>query len=178
MQPHSVLKLKAKSSQLKAAQGFTLIELVIYMGLMAIIVGLFAAILVTIVRIQTQETSSRQVATELNFVMNTLTRDIRDSLWIQTYGNWMSMVTPSTTPQEIIVGIERGAIAKQEVPGGPFIPLTSNKVVVDAFSLSTFQSGGDKAIQISLTLSYNTDNPTQEYTQTFQTTASPLKKVD
>src|SRR5687768_10239551 len=85
---------------MKQQRGFTLIELVIYMGLMSIVVGLFAGILVTIVRIQTQQTSARQVAAELNFVLSTITRDVRDSVSFTVSTSTLTLTTSlaSTTP--------------------------------------------------------------------------------
>lgn len=163
---------------MKSQKGFTLIELVIYMGLMAIVIGLFAGILVTIVRIQTQQTSSRQVASELNFVMNTITRDIRDGTTVEPHGNWIAIVTPSSSPDAMIIDISGGRVRKQENSSAPFSALTTDRVVADTLSFTELSSGGIKAVQVVLTLSFNTENPAQEYTQTLQTTAAPLKKAD
>lgn len=169
-----MVSLPTTHHSLRTRRGFTLIELVIYMGLMSIVVGLFAAILVTIVRIQTQQTSSRQVASELNFVMNTLSRDIQNALVIETHSDWIAMITPSSSPDAVVYGLSGGAIWEQENQEVDFSPLTTNKVIVDSLAFTELSNGNTKMIRISLTLSFNTENPTQEYAQTLQTTVVPL----
>ncbi|MDO8601679.1 MAG: prepilin-type N-terminal cleavage/methylation domain-containing protein [bacterium] len=175
MQSSRSKKLTANSLKLKA--GFTLIELVIYMGLMAIVVGLFAGILITIVRIQTQQTSSRQVASELNFIMNTITRDIRDSQSLSVTTSTLTITTSLASTTPIIITLDAGAVAKKEGTSATST-LSTSRVVADTLAFTELTNGDSQAVQIILTLSFNTDNPTQEYTQTLQTTAAPLKKAD
>lgn len=162
---------------MRKQRGFTLIELVIYMGLMAIVVGLFAGILVTIVRIQTQQTSSRQVANELNFIMNTITRDIRDSLAISVTSTMLTITTDEASTTPTIITLENGAVAKREGTN-PTSTLSTARVSADALTFTELISGATQAVQVILTLSFNTENPSQEYTQTLQTTAAPLLGAD
>ncbi len=166
-----------KCPQRKAA-GFTLIELVIYMGLMSIVVGLFASILITVIRIQTQQTSARQVTTEINFLMNTITRDIRDSLDLDVTGtSTLTITTAASSTNPIIIMLEDGAVKKKEGSQATST-LSTTRVVADQLIFTKLVSGSAQAIQISLTLSFSTDNPAQEFSQTLQTTAAPLKKSD
>lgn len=158
-------------------KGFTLIELVIYMGLMSIVVGLFAAILVTIVRIQTQQTSSRQVASELNFVLNTISRDVRSSQALSIATSTLTITTSEASTTPTIITIEDGAIAKKEGSNATST-LTTSRVIADELTFTELANGSSQAVQIILTLSFNTENPTQVYTQTLQTTAASLKKAD
>jgi len=170
--------LRTTHYALRANQrGFTLIELVIYMGLMSIVVGLFAAILVTIVRIQTQQTSSRQVASELNFIMNTITRDVRNSQALSVTSSTLTITTNEASTTPTIITLADGAVAKKEGTNATST-LSTNRVVADALAFTELSSGTAKAVQIVLTLSFNTSNPTQVFTQTLQTTAAPLKKSD
>lgn len=157
--------------------GFTLIELVIYMGLLSIVVGLFAGILVTIVRIQTQQTSTRQVISELNFVMNTITRDIKDSASLSVATNTLTIGTSVASTNPIIISIENGAITKKEGSQATST-LTTDRVVADELTFDELVSGDNQAVQIVLTFSFNTENPAQDYTQTLQTTVAPLLGAD
>lgn len=154
-----------------------MIELVIYMGLMAIVIGLFAGILVTIVRIQTQQTSSRQVASELNFIMNTITRDVRDSQSLTVTTSTLEITTYEASTTPTIITIENGAVAKKEGSNATST-LSTDRVTADALTFTDLTSAGAQAVQIILTLSFNTENPAQEYTQTLQTTTAPLLKAD
>ena len=60
--------------------GFTLIELMIYTGLTAVIIGLFAGILITATRIQGEQGSSAQVTQELNFLMTSIKRYVSSAV--------------------------------------------------------------------------------------------------
>jgi type II secretory pathway component PulJ len=158
-------------------KGFTLIELVIYMGLMSIVIGLFAGILVTIVRIQTQQTSSRQVSSELNFIMNTITRDIRDAQSLSVTTSTLEITTYEASTTPTIITIENGAVAKKEGANATST-LSTDRVFADALTFTNLSSGDTQAVQVILTLAFNTENPAQEYSQTLQTTAVPLLKAD
>lgn len=172
-----MIALPPTTYHLKTQQGFTLIELVIYMGLMSIVVGLFAGILVTIVRIQTQQTSTRQVISELNFVMNTIARDIRDSSSLSVATNTLTIGTSVATTNPTIISIESGAITKKEGSQATST-LTTNRVVADELTFTELVSGSNQAVQMVLTFSFNTENPAQDYTQTLQTTVAPLLGSD
>lgn len=147
------------------------------MGLMSIVVGLFAAILVTIVRIQTQQTSSRQVASELNFITNTISRDVRDSQALSITSSTLTITTSDASTTPTIITLENGAVAKKEGSSATST-LSTDKVIADSLAFTELSNGGTKAVKIVLTLSFNTENPTQAYTQTIQTTAAPLLKAN
>lgn len=164
-------------THLRTSRGFTLVELLIYCGLTLIVVGLFGGIIITITRIQSQQTAVRQVAAEADFAMNVIKNDIRNSSFAETHDTWMSLITPSSSG-EITIDSAAGTIREQMVSGGAFLPLTTNKVFVNALNFTTYASGSNKAIKIKFTISYNTTNPQQSATQTLETTVAPLKKTN
>lgn len=167
--------LRCRKNKLSA--GFTLVELVIYVGLTAIVIGLFGGIMITVVRVQSQQTSSRQVGEELAFVMNVIKRDVRDSTTL-TVATTTLTIGNATTTNPIVIDISSGVVRKSEA-GGTAYALTTNKVVADSLTFTNLSSGSSQAVRVTLTLSYaSSTNPQRAFTQTLQATAAPLKKTD
>lgn len=63
----------------KNKKGFTLVELLIYIAIFVIVIGLLTSILVIIFRIQNKESSSTEVTSQLNFVMQKIQGLVRES---------------------------------------------------------------------------------------------------
>lgn len=60
-------------------KGFTLVELLLYVAILTIVSGLFAGILATTTRVQVQESAASEVASQANFVLQTIQRLIQSS---------------------------------------------------------------------------------------------------
>lgn len=159
----------------KATKGYTLIELLIYVGLSLVVVTLFASVLITITRIQSQQNSSRIVINESNFVISTIKRSIQDATWLESHGNWMALTTPSSSPEAIIFDVSGGVVRMQPNSTSPFQSLTTSAVVTDSLSFTDYISGSNRIVKISLTLSRNTTNPQQAATQTVETYVHPTR---
>lgn len=67
-------------------KGFTLIELMVYMAILGIVSGLFISILGTSTRLQLHEVASNEVSNQMNFVLQTIQRLVRESSNIETIG--------------------------------------------------------------------------------------------
>ena len=68
-------------------RGFTLVELLIYTAVFAVAAGLLTTILVTTTRVENTEIVSTQVGQELNLVLNTVQRLVRDASLIECVGD-------------------------------------------------------------------------------------------
>jgi prepilin-type N-terminal cleavage/methylation domain-containing protein len=60
-------------------RGFTLVELLVYMALLSIVSVLFTSILLTSTKVQVQQVASTEVASQMNFALQTIQRLIRES---------------------------------------------------------------------------------------------------
>ena len=60
-------------------KGFSLIEILIYITIIGIVGSFLSGIIVTVTRIQNQQSSSIEVNQQLNFAMTTIQRLIRES---------------------------------------------------------------------------------------------------
>ena len=67
--------------------GFSLIESLIYVAILAVVAGLFFGILLTTTRFQASGTANVEVGNQLNFVLETIQRLIRESSNIEFIGN-------------------------------------------------------------------------------------------
>jgi|SRR3989344_771335 len=59
--------------------GFSLIEVLLYVAILAIVSGLFAGILSVSTKVQLRESANNEVGTQLNFMLQTIQRLIRES---------------------------------------------------------------------------------------------------
>ena len=160
---------------LQTRKGFTLVELLIYSGLLIIVVGLFGGILVTITRIQSQQNAARNVTLEANFVMTTIKRLVRDSTYLTITTSTLTVGTNSSTTDPTSITQSNGAITIQEA-ANTATNLTTSRVSIDSLAFTELVSGSSQAVKINMTLSFNTTNPQQSATQTLETTVAPLRK--
>lgn len=162
--------------------GFTLVELLIYTGITAIVIGLFAGILITVTRIQGQQSSSADVTQQLNFLMSTIKRHIHSSIEyrIDAGTNALTLIIdPGTTPptQKVISFDSTGKrilLASSSPSGASQDQLSSVGIGVDELLFTELSQGSSTAIQIVITASASTTNPTQVLSRTLQSTAAIL----
>ncbi len=79
-------------------RGATLIELMVYMAIVAVLSGLFIGILGTSARVQVREVASNEVSNQANFVLQTIQRLIRESSNVEAVSSGNN---PDTTASEI-----------------------------------------------------------------------------
>jgi Tfp pilus assembly protein PilV len=162
-------------------KGFTLIEVMIYASLTAIIIGLFGGILITATRIQGQQSSSARVTQELSFLMSSIKRIIHSGTDFALNGAHEITVVVDTdtippTTKKMSWSAETQAITLTEVgPGGQQIStLSSAKSIIDDLTFTELSSGSSKVVRIEITASASTTNPQQAFTRTLQSSAALL----
>jgi prepilin-type N-terminal cleavage/methylation domain-containing protein len=172
------------------SRGFTLIELLVYVAIFAIVAGIFSGILVVALRVQSQQTGLVEVNNQLNFVMQTIQRLVRESSTIDSPSPGASASTLNLTRAGSTTIISLGtcgtpavanAVCVQE-GGGANLPITTAKVVVPSLSFSHFITPSNHpsfpdthTVQIAITMDFNTTHPQQAVSRTLQSSASPLK---
>jgi type II secretory pathway pseudopilin PulG len=173
--------LSPRSYQQKSNSGFTLIELVIYAGLTAIVIGLFGAILVTILRVQGEQSSSVQVSSELNFLMTTMKRHIHEARQINLIDSMhLSLIkdesTEPITTALISYDSDLKTISVTEDGLNPSVEqISSDRILIDDLVFEKFQNlsnPSSTAISIIMTASANSTDPAKKSTRTIRGTAS------
>ncbi len=168
---------------MKSQRGFTLIELMIYVGLTALVMGLFAAILITVTRITGQQSSSSQVTSELSFLMTTIKREIHESLGATVNNTQVILIKDATTNPVTTSIINYDADAKKITieKTGPApttaSPLSTNHITVDNVLFEKMvdeTNPSSTIIRMTITASANTTNPQNQSTKTLTATAAPF----
>lgn len=159
----------------KRYSGFTLVELIIYVGIVAIAGSFMGGILLNVTRVQNRQVSSSEVNQQLQFVMQHVQRLIKESSAIDidqgvaTSTLTLRMKDEPTDPDKGFptrIYANNGIIYLLEGQNSPQ-PLTTSQVKADTLSfLKISNPPGHDSVQIDIALSTNTENPEQSFSQT------------
>ena len=153
-------------------KGFTLFEILLYVGIFAVVASLFTGILLVVTRIQSSQSALLEVNGQLNFAMQTIQRLVRSSSNIEVEAGKsltnirLRMANPVKDPTVILVSnnaveIKEGSAASST--------LTTSSVVANSLQFVKYVNyPGHDSVQIDLTLSYNTSNPQREVSRTIR----------
>lgn len=175
---------QSKRDQLRLAQrrgctaGFTLVELLIYVTLSAVVIGLFGGILITATRIQGEQTASASVTSDLNFLSNTIRGYVHDSV-SYTVGSatQVQLATDHGTTRTIVYDADTKLISLTDNgPGGEVVSqLSSSRIRIDDVTFTDIRNGvngSSTALQFSITASASTTDPGRQATRNIESTAS------
>lgn len=155
-------------------EGFSLIELVIYLGLTIILLGLLSSILFTILKVQQNQSSAFKLNSELNFIMNSIRTDVRQGTAISVTSSTLTVNTASSSTNPIIINSSNGT-AYRKVGTNLAQALSSSQVTLDSLTFKEYSGTSTKAVQILIVLTSNPDNPQIKETRSLQSTVSTLE---
>lgn len=166
---------------LKNKYGFTLVEVLIYVVIFAIVAGLSTGILLILTRVNQQQSASAEVTDQLNFIMQRIQYLVKQSSNIEipagitTSTLKLRMENPSQDPTclSLIGGVVKLAQGPDSVNRqnctSVTSDLTSSRVVVDTFNFQKFiQYPGHDTISINIQMTYNSNNPQSQIQRTLQ----------
>ncbi len=152
-------------------KGFTLIEIILYTAIFAVVGSLTVGILLTVTQVQQRESASAEVTGQLNFVMQTIQRLVSKSSNIEiepgvtTSSLKLRMEDPTKDPTclSLVDGVIKLAEGSGTNPNNCTTitsELTNSRVIVNTFNFKKFvQYPGHDTVSIDLTMTYNTANP-------------------
>lgn len=162
----------------KKEKGFSLIELLIYIGIFVASSVFLVSMLIIFTRIHLQQTSVNTVNQQISFVNNTVQRLVRESSLIDmTAGESTStltlrMASSTNDKTKIYLDSDERVMYMEQGTSSP-VALTDSNVRVNDFSVSKYQNpGGHDTVQVYLTMDYNTENPRSEFRRTVRTAVS------
>jgi prepilin-type N-terminal cleavage/methylation domain-containing protein len=160
-------------------RGFTLIEMLIATSIFVLIVVGFIGILTTVTQVQVQTSSSAAVNQESQFLLQKLQYYVETASIIDipasTPTSTLKFDVASSSLDPSYITLASGTVYLQQAAGGALQPLTSNKVSVSNLSFTRHANPpGHDAVSISYTLSYNTSNIEQAFSQLFQTSIAQV----
>ncbi|MFH0806773.1 MAG: type II secretion system protein [Candidatus Brennerbacteria bacterium] len=159
--------------EMKHREGFTLIELIIYMAIFGVSAVFLVSILTAVTRTQVRQASGNEVNQQLSFVASTIQRLVRSASVIANDAGVASttlvlrMASSTVDPTYIYVDASSTAIYLQEATSTP-IRLTDDKVAVGNFSVTKQEpSGGLAVVHVDLTLEYQSASTQSQATRTW-----------
>ncbi len=164
----------------KDLKGFTLVELLVYVAIFAIVAGMLTTIFFLIVNSQKKQSVSSEVNQQLNFVLGTVQRLVGESSLVETVYEGSSPSSACTTfctlklrrtdptKDPTVISSDAAGVYLQE-GGGAQVTLTTNKVLVNHLRLTKHEiPGGHAVVEISTSFAYNTVNPSFAVTRAIE----------
>jgi len=145
-------------------KGFTLIEVLLYTAIFAIVGGLTTGILLTVTQVQQRESASAEVTGQLNFVMQRLRQIVSESSNIEiptstTPSTLLKLRMQATSTDPTFISLSGNAIQLKEGSSAT-TTLTSDRVIVDTLNFKKFtQYPGHDTLSLDIQMTYNSQNP-------------------
>jgi len=157
-------------------KAFSLIELLIYVSIFAVVAGLMTSILITILKVSQKESASIETSEQLSFVMQTVSRLIRESSNIETASaGSLKLRMKDIAKDPTCLYLENQIIKLAEGPDSlnpqncnfnASSSLTSSKVIADKLEFSKITNyPGHDVVSIDIQLTYNSNNPQSQTTR-------------
>jgi prepilin-type N-terminal cleavage/methylation domain-containing protein len=156
--------------------GFTLLEVLIATALFSIVIISFITILVSVTRVQVQQTSAAEVNQQSQFLLQEVQYYVGHASLIDMTADAatttlrLRMAASSSDPTIVTVS---GGIAYLQQAGGALQPLTSSKVSISNLTFTKRSNPpSHDSVDLAFTISYNTSNLQQMFSQMFQTSVA------
>ncbi|GEM_PF-2131841 len=139
-------------------KGFSLAELVIYLGILGLSVGVFTSVLDTVTKTQVEQSTQNEISGQLTFSMQTIQRLIKTSSVIDLEAGVATSTLVLQMPQQAVspttVYLENGTIYITQGENAPVQALTSGSVTVDSLEFrKSSQPGAKDVVQIDIAIS-------------------------
>ena len=150
-------------------KGFSLIETVIYATIIGVILTIFSGMIVTINRIQGNQTAAAEVNQQLTFVLQVTQRLIRESSSIDNEHNVQSsllvlrMDEPENDPTTFFLR-DNTIFQKEGLKAETRLTADSVKVEMLNFRRIATPSASD-IVEIEILMSYDSENPQKQYSK-------------
>lgn len=162
-------------------EGFTLIELVVFTAIFAVTIISFISVLISITRTQIRQTAVSEVNQQSQFVLQAIQYYTERSSLIEL-DSGISTTTVKLRMQNSVedptLVFASGTQIYSQVGSDQPQALTTNKVTVSNFSLSKRSNApGKDSLAVSFNISYNTQNPQQQFAQALQFAVARVNAV-
>ena len=147
---------------LRDPRAFSLVELLLYVGILGIVGGLLTGILTTATKTQIQQTSQDKLSGELSFAMSTIQRLVQQSSVIDadagTASSGLKLRMENLAQDPTLVYLNNGTIYIQQGSSTPQA-LTDDQVSVSSLQFKKFsQHPGKDVVQIDIAMT-DASNP-------------------
>ncbi|MCL4406096.1 MAG: prepilin-type N-terminal cleavage/methylation domain-containing protein [Patescibacteria group bacterium] len=169
----------------RGRRGFTLMELLVYVGVFSVASVFLTNILLTVTNISSRESASREVSSQLDTTLETIQQLIQQSSTIESAtGSTLKLRMSDPAKDPTCITLESGVIKIAQGPGTPAdecsttkTDLTTSKVVADSLAFTKIDNiqysetegkdlVGHSVVNIDMAMTYNTSNPKYEISRT------------
>jgi type II secretory pathway pseudopilin PulG len=161
----------------RASRAFTILELVIYIAIFAVIIVAFVGAFVAITRVQTGQSSQAEVESQSQFLLEKIQYYVEQASLIDmpadtpTTTLTLRMSNPAADPTYLTV--TNGILYVQQTATGTPIALSSNQVTISSATFTKHSNPpAHDTVSVALTVAYNTSNLQQMFSQAFQTSVA------
>ncbi|MBA3723844.1 MAG: prepilin-type N-terminal cleavage/methylation domain-containing protein [Candidatus Levybacteria bacterium] len=158
-------------------KGFTLIEMIIYIGIFSLLIGVLSAIFGAILDVQLESEGTSKVDQNGRYILAKLNHDIEDATAITTPSSpGQTTSTLQITVNSIIYtyGLDGSGNLQLTTPTGTN-NLNSQGITVSGLSFTRLGNGGaNDTIRVNYTITSTIQSPSGPESRTFQTTLGSL----
>lgn len=165
--------LKFPLSDAAANQGFTLVELIVYVGLLTLVMSGMMVFMQNIMYVRVKNQTYQAVIQNLRWGSERIGFEIRNAASINSVtATTLSLQMADSTRDPTVFDVSDGRLRMGYGSSG-LCPvsspcfLTDNQVVVTNLGFTNLSSGGSTNIQTSLSIKSNTSRPEWQFTQTY-----------
>ena len=144
--------------------GFTMIEAMVYIGLLLVIISATTAFFFTVLRADVAARAERRAVGNAAFALTAVRREVRHAEHV--YGptsvfsddaGQLSLRTPLENPNDHLVGysdiyVDNGVLYLRRDDGSSLRPLTAGDVNVDTFRVEQYENGSAEGIRLMITV--------------------------
>ncbi len=173
------MKNNFTKSNLTGNKGFSLLELLIYVAILAVLVVIVANTFISLSRGSGQSQARSEVDSALKFAAELIKQDIKNASAITTpaSGGSSSSLTLTRGGATIVYDVASGVLRRTVNAGAPQ-NITGSNITVSSPTFTrventnTVFSATDISIQIKMTFAYNSTSPSWNYTTSLQSTVN------
>jgi len=160
---------------MKQREGFTLIEVLMYLAIFSISAIFLINILSSSIKVQSQQSIANELNQQVSFVSSVIEREVQGASLIENPAGEASSTlvlrySSSTLDPTYIFADASGTAVYIQEGSGTAQPLTNSLVAINDFTVTKYENAGGRAVvQVALTLKYNSGNPSHQLTRTLQT---------
>lgn len=159
---------------MKTRAAFTLLELLIFLGIFTAIIVSFMGVLVVVNRVQVRQSSSIEVAQQSQFLLQAIQYNVERSSLVEMTTDLatstLKLRVSSSTADPTYIYLTSGRVYLKETDAGAPQPLTSTRVNVTSLTFTKRANVPSKdSVAVSFTVEYVTNNLQQRASQSFAT---------
>lgn len=158
-------------------RGLTLIELLVFSAIFAIVMATFISVLVSTTRIQSKQYALAEVNSQSLFTLRTIERLVAQSSLVDIpvgqATSSLKLRMPDSSSDPTYIYLSGGVVYVKYTDSGSPEPLTSSRVNVSSLSfVRRPNSPGHDSVNVSLVVEYVTSNPQHQFSQALSTAVS------